>query len=220
MARMGENTILQTGGTSLEVPSRCDAYGAGVNSMIHGQFSEHTMRGRMFVYGISSQALLLSATTGGHPTIWNPAGSGMIFIPQALRLSFISGTTVIGGVNWHITLGAGSTVGTGLPIVTFTEVAARNCAVGASGGAARASAMKFAPTTNTFTAAPTFLAATGYNLGAAAPTNGGGPMPINEDGKIIIYPGAALSLCYTVTTSTALFAISIYGIEIPAPLGI
>lgn len=220
MAKVGENLVSYNGGvTSQEVPSRCSFMGEAVNTMIHGQHYENAVRGRMFAYGVSSQALLLSATTGNVPTIWNPSGSNMVFIPVAIRLSFISGTTVIGGLNWAVTTGAGATKGTGLPIVTFTEVLATNCAIGSSGGAARTSQMKFSPSISTFTAAPTFFASTGISVGAVAPTNGGGPFPVNEDGKIVLYPGAALSLCYTVTTSTALFATTIYGLELPQPAG-
>lgn len=189
--------------------------GEQVNCDIHGLHYENAVRNRMFVYGVASQALLLSATTGGHPTVWNPATSGMLFIPTKVCLSFISGTTVIGGVNWHITTGAGNAVAATLPIKSATLVAAQSANVGNSN--TRASAMNWSPTTNTFLVAPTFLAATGLNLGAAAPT-GSGTYEAKQDGSIVIWPGTALSLCYTVTTSTAVFAVSIFGVELPVPL--
>ncbi len=205
-------------GTGIDGANRVGAYGEAIQS-INGEFFEHTLRGRMFTYGISSQALLIATNGTGFPTIFNPQGSNLIFVPVAIRLSFISGTTVIGGLNWHVTLncGAASNIGTGLPLATFTHVAPTNCAPGST--TARSSGMRFAPTTVTFTATPTFLAATGISVGAVAPTNGGGPFPTNEDGKLVIFPGTALSLCYTVTTSTALFATTIYGLELPLPAG-
>jgi hypothetical protein len=60
--------------------------------------------------------------------------------------------------------------------------------------------------------------ATGINLGAAAPT-GSGAYECKFDGSIAFYPGTAMSVCYTVTTSTALFQISLLGLEIPLPPG-
>ncbi len=203
-------------GASTDIAGRSSFMGEVVNSDIHGLHAEDTIRGRMFAYGISSQAALLAAATATNcpMCIWNPAGSGVIFIPTKVVISFISGTTTIGAFNWHVTLNAGATIATTAPILTFTNVAPVNMNIG---GTQKNSAMKFAPTTATFTAAPTFLAATGINLGAAAPS-GSGTYEAKQDGSIVLWPGAALSLCYTVTTSTAVFAQTIYGVELPAPI--
>ena len=136
----------------------------------------------------------------------------MIWVPTALRISFISGTTVIGAVILAETLNA--VVGTGATIPTATIVAAKPALRG-SGAAPRC---QWSPTTNTFTVAPTSVCATGINLGAAAPT-GTGTYECKFDGSIAFYPGTACSVCYTVTTSTALFQISLLGIEVPLPPG-
>jgi len=173
-------------------------------------FYSQAKKGNLFIYHVASQALLLSATTGGHPTVFNPMGSGKDFIPLALRISFISGTTVIGAVILAETLDAGSAPATASPILTGTYVAPKNAYRG--GGAAKTSKMLWYPTTNTFTAAPTAIHATGLNLGAAAPT-GTGTYECKFDGGLIFAPGTAMSVCYTVTTSTALFQISILGLE-------
>lgn len=221
MARVGPNYVTQNGNAlSAEVPGRAAYDGSTVNSDIHGQYFENIVRGQMFAYGVASAALVIKSDATGFPTIWNPAGSNTICVPVGIGLSFISGTTVIGGLIWTITLAAGASKGTGLPIITHTAVAATNLAVGATGYAAKASVMNFAPSVVTFTTAPSFLASTGINVGAVAPTNGGGPgfgiTPVNG---IVVFPGTALSLNYTVTTSTALFAVTIYGLELPMPTG-
>lgn len=178
-----------------------------------GKHYEATLRGKMVVYHIASQALLLSATTGGHPTVINPMGSGVQFVPTALRICFTSGTTVIGSVLFAETLNVSGIIGgTGAPIITATLVAAKN----ARRGSQFASKLLWSPTTNTFTAAPTVIAATGLNLGAAAPT-GTGTYEAKYDGTLIIDPGVALSITYSVTTSTALFHITLWGLELPLP---
>ncbi len=201
-------------GATTDMPNRASFMGERVKSDIHGLHYENTVRGRMFAYGISSQALLINSNATGFPTIWNPAGSGMIFIPTKVCISFISSGTTIGALNWHITLNAGATIGAAAPILTFTKVAATNCSVG--GPSNRASAMLFAPTTVTFTTAPAYLDAVGINLGTNAPT-GTGTYEAKQDGSIVIWPGQALSMCYTVTTSTSLWAQTIYGLELPMP---
>lgn len=193
-------------------PLRQTKFGSQVTHESNGKHFEETLNGNAFIYHIASQALLLSATTGGHPTVINPTGSGVIFVPTCLRISFISGTTVIGAVILAETLAA--VVGTGATIVTATIVAAKPALRG-SGGAPRC---LWSPTTNSFTAAPTSVCATGINLGAAAPT-GTGTYEAKFDGSIAFYPGTACSVCYTVTTSTALFQVSLFGLEVPLPPG-
>jgi hypothetical protein len=201
---------------NLTTPLRQDNYGSLVTSDINGVYGEQALQGNAYVYTTASQALLLSATTGGHPTVINPVGSGVIFVPTALRISFISGTTVIGGVVLGTTLNVGGGAATAAPIATATLVAKKTAAIGGNGSVV--GGCLWSPTTNTFAAAPTVDFATGINLGAAAPT-GSGSYEAKFDASIMYYPGTAMSVCYTVTTSTALFAISILGLEIPVTPG-
>lgn len=169
--------------------------------------------GNMFTYYIASQALLLSATTGGHPTVINPIGSGKDFIPVAIRVGFTSGTTVIGSVLLAETLAVGGGAATAAPIATATlvQTSIRNAYRG--GGTAKNSVMLWSPTTNTFTAAPSVIMPV-LNLGAAAPT-GTGTYESVLDGGLIFGPGTAMSVVYSVTTSTALLHVTILGVEIP-----
>lgn len=78
--------------------------------------------------------------------------------------------------------------------------------------------MRFAPTTNTFTAAPTVFTSTGLNINA---TNGAGYVDLTDyNGMIALLPGNAISLTYSVTTSTAVFQGSIVYAELPIPSGV
>lgn len=188
--------------------------GEQIVSALNPGLYEQAQRGNMFVYHIASQALLLTATTGGHPTVINPRGSGRNFVPVALRICFTSGTTVIGSVLIASTTGvAAVATGAGSPILTATLVDAVSALVGAG----QKSSMLWSPTTNTFTTAPTILAASGLNLGAAAPT-GTGTYEAKFDGALVFAPGSAMSIVYSVTTSTALFHVTILGLEVPLPL--
>jgi hypothetical protein len=193
------------------VTFRAGNQGEIVTGEMSGKHFEQALRGKLVTYHIASQALLLPATTGGHPTVINPAGSGVLFVPLSLKLGFTSGTTTIGSVLLAETLNA--LIGTGGTIPTAALVDAKS----AYRGWGYKSALLWSPTTNTFTAAPTVLEATGLNLGAAAPT-GTGTYETKFDGTTIFGPGTACSVVYSVTTSTALFHITLKGLEIPLPL--
>jgi hypothetical protein len=205
----------QNAGSGSPATYRVDNTGATVTHEMNGKHAEQTLRGNSFLYTIASQALVIAGTGGGSPTVINPVGSGVIWMPTYLTISFISGTTVIGAVVLADTLNVGGGAATGAAIKTATLVAAVNALRG-SGGVARC---QWSPTTNTFTAAQTVNYATSINLGAAAPT-GSGTYTHQFNGTYALYPGTATSVCYTVTTSTALFAISIAAVEIPLPSGL
>lgn len=200
-------------GVGQPTPVRLSKFGETVTHEASGQYFEQALNGQSYIYMIASQALLLSATTGGVPTVWNPSGSGVIFIPTKLTVTYISGTLVVGGVVIATTLNAGSAIGTAAPIVTFTQVTPKPTIRGTGFG----SRCLFAPTTNTFTAAPVVEYATqiSYNTTALAMPQ----MTHDFNGTLAYYPGTAMSVCYTVTTSTALFALSIHGLEVPIPPG-
>jgi len=205
----------QSVGNGPSAALRQDKTGSLVTHEQYGKHFEPCLQGQSFLYMIASQAFLLSATTGGHPTVINPSGSGVIFVPTMLTATFISGTTVIGGVVVATTLNAGAGAATAAPIATATLVAPKPALRG-GGGVAKC---YWSPTTNTFTAAPVVEYATSLNFGAADPTNSGNPHTHLFNGTLAYYPGTAMSICYTVTTSTALFAITLCGIEIPLPPG-
>ena len=186
---------------------RGGSFGETIVQQYNGKYAEAAHRGLTFVYNTPGQALLLSATTGNVPTIWNPAGSGRIAYVLQLSLAWLSGANVAGSVLLALTPNTGSAIGTGNPIVTFTQVAQVS-----AGNPAANSVLRFSPSANTFTAAPTVIANTGFNLAATQPT---GLLQQDYDGAIAIYPGNAISLVYSVTTSTALFYATALISEVP-----
>jgi hypothetical protein len=198
---------------SAQAQASLSKFGETVTHEASGQYFNQALNGQSYIYTIASQALLLSATTGNVPTIWNPAGSGVIFVPTTLTITYISGTLVVGGVVIATTLNAGSAIGTAAPIVTFTQVTPKPAIRGTGFG----SRCLFAPSTCTFTAAPVVEYATNINYNTTALVLANGTH--NFNGTLAYYPGTAMSVCYTVTTSTALFCVSVTGIEVPVPPG-
>lgn len=187
--------------------------GSQVVTQSHGRYYEQTSRGRIYTGNSASAgiALIVPATTGGHPTLWNPADSDVHVSVIRLRLGWVSGNNAPGALEWAYTLNAGSTHATGAPIATATLVAP----VGVLGGAVQNKA-KWSPTTNTFTVAPIFLASAGISLftGVAATAVAPFMCRADYDGELVLAPGTAISLCSQAATTTAVFQISVTWEEI------
>ena len=189
--------------------------GGKVVSQLHGKYAEQTIRGRVYT-GVSASAgiaLILPATGGGHPTLWNPSNSDRYLSIVRLELSWVSGNNAPGALEWAAVPGdAGSTHATGAPIATATRVAP----VGVLGGKVDAKGI-WAPTVNTFTVAPAFHRPTGLSLftGVAATAVAPFALRADYDGDFVINPGKAICLCTQAATTTALFQVAITWEEIP-----
>ncbi len=182
--------------------------GAVLASNWGAKYYEMVKADRVFIYTMLSQALILSATGGGHPTIINPIGSGRNFVPLALRIAWISTAYTAGAVAWALTRNSGTGAATAAPILTATLVAQINARLGTSTN--NSSKMLWSPTTNTFTAAPTVIAASGIGHVVTATDTSDVAL---YDGEMVLEPGNALSLVYTVTTMTSLVTTTIWGYE-------
>lgn len=214
--RVGEQVYLD--GAVLPNEPRSTVYGAGVPSTTPGESFEDTLNGQTQIFRtVSALAILASATTGNVPTLWNPSTSGRIFIPKKLILTFLSGTTTISGIQLAYTQAqAGEAViATTGPIITFTEGASATTKFNGSLGApnAKTSRMKWAPAACSFVAIPTVFMDTEINFGAVAPTNGGNTFVHRFNGEMILNPGYAMSVVSTVATTTALFFVTLIGVE-------
>ena len=180
----------------------------------HGDYYSNTANGRTF-FGSSASggiALIVPATTGGHPTLWNPTGSGVNLSLTRLELGYVSGNNAPTCIEWAITSNAGSSAATAAPIATATLVTPTSALLGGTG----TSAAKWSPTTNTFTAAPTFIRSTGLSLftGVAATAVAPFTLIAMYSGDFCIAPGTAVSLCTQAATTTAVFQVTVTWEEI------
>lgn len=193
---------------------RGDSYGSTIVQELNGKYAELVARGCVFQYSTTSAAaILLTNTTANGPTIWNPSTSNKVLYLLKLRLSWLSGTTTASSLIWNkCTPQSGAvtaTAPTGSQILTFTNVAPVNALKGGS----QVSAMGWAPVTSTFTAAPAFDCATGINL--TATTIAQPLLEVDYEGEMAYMPGTALTLNAAVTTTTALFFVTIWAAELP-----
>ena len=170
--------------------------------------------GRLFVATSATGgiALIVSATTGGHPTLFNPLGSGRILNVLKLSLAYVSGNNAPGSLAWNVTEGAGAQAATAAAIKTATKVDV----VSARAGGLVDSKAIWSPTTNTFTAAPTFYRPTDLSLFTGVAATAVAPFKMSEeyDGDLQVAPGTAISLVSVQSTTTSLFRVGILFEEI------
>lgn len=195
-------------------------YGQGLNgdllaSGLHGKYAEATRLGRTF-FGSSASggiALIVPATGGGHPTLWNPSGSNVNLSIIRLEMGWVSGNNAPGAIEWATTANTGAQAATGSPILTATLVAPTSALIGGTGSALG----RWSPTTNTFTAAPSFARSAGLSLFTGISSTAVAPfqMRAEYDGDFQLAPGNAVSLCFQTTTTTAVFQITVVWEEIP-----
>lgn len=194
---------------------RQDKSGAVVAVPLHGTHYEQAARGQAF-YGSTAAAgiaLIVPATTGNHPTLWNPDGSGVNASIIRLELGYISGANAPTSLEWAVVKNTGSTKATGAPVVTFTDVAVEPCLVG-SGVTPKC---LWAPAVNTYTAAPVISRTAGISLftGLAATATIPFLLRAEYDGDFALSPGTSASLCSVGATTTALFVVTVTWEEVP-----
>jgi len=151
-------------------------------------------------------AIIAAATTGGHPTLWNPLGSGRIMEVLSLSVAYVSGNNAPGGLAWNLVKNTGATAATGAssPILTATKVDVESAMI----GGVVDSKLYFAPTVNTFTAAPTYGRPISLSLFTGVAATAVAPFQMYEkydrNNPLLIAPGAAICLVTSQATTTSL----------------
>ena len=180
-----------------------------LTSPVHGRYYYAAKRNRLYVATSATGgiAVIAAATGGGHPTLWNPLGSGRILSIKRLLLGYVSGANAPTSLAWNVTENAGSQVATGAPIITASKVAVMNAI---AGGPVDSKAY-WSPTTNSFTAAPAFYRPTNLSLFTGIGATAVAPFTWGEeyDDDLMIAEGAALSLVTQAATTTALLRITV-----------
>jgi hypothetical protein len=198
-----------------DVTLRFGNQGELMNSPLNSEFYEQTLRGNCFVYSTpAAGAALVAPTTTNAPMLWNPAGSGKNLVLHKIVLGYVGTTWSAGMVEYGVITNAGSQIGTGAPIVSLTQVSGVNLLLG--GG--NVSVMRFAPTTVTVIAAPTYLCPAGINSNAGTAAAVLPPYTMVDwfHGSIVIPPGVAFFVMANAAVA-GVVATAIYGAEIVVP---
>lgn len=180
-------------------------------TVLHGKHYYANKNDRLYVAASATGgiAIIAAATAGGHPTLWNPLGSGRILSIKKLALGYVSGNNAPGSLAWNLTEKAGSQAATGAssPILTATQVAVAS----AKAGGPNASKAIWSPTTNTFTAIPVYYRPTNLSLLTGVAATAVAPFTWSEDydDDLMIAEGAALSLVSVQATTTSLLRVMV-----------
>ena len=188
-------------------------YGPDGAALVGGSDFEAAKAGRVVVATSATAgiAIILAATGGGHPTFWNRLGSGRIMEVLSLSLTVVSGNNAPGGLAWNQVLEAGATAATGASsrILTATKVDVQPAMVGGK----LDSVLYFAPTVNTFTAAPAYGRPISFTLATGLEATANAPFQMIEkydrNNPLLIAPGAAICLVSENATTTSLFRYSV-----------
>lgn len=192
-------------------------YGQVLTSDIFGKFGDLCQRGLVYAgTGAAAAAVPIATTLTNSPTLWNPASSTKLVIPLRILLSLGAiGTPVLNGFTISYLTTAGDGIGTGAPVVTFTNIPPVCLLLGKGTSAST----KFSGATVTFTTQPARIMDLGFGHhleGAAASGQLYSMFYHDFDGSLMMPPGTTISLGSTIATSMTFWTTIIFA-EIPMP---
>jgi len=195
---------------------RTGSYGELIVQPLFGKYAELSRRG--YVYAARSAAaatIPVNTTLTNSPTLWNKASSGkLVYLLQVLFSPAAIGTPVISGLTLSWLKNTGDGVGTGAPIVTFTNVAPNPCLIGRG-----ACSTAWAPATDTFTTQPAALMdlGLGYWLSGTAATGSQITYIFDFDGTVVMPPGTSVSIGSATAATSVTYWTTLIFAELPLP---
>jgi hypothetical protein len=214
----------QTGqeGITPQLPGSIDfnalgKYGQVLTSDILGKFGDLSQRGLVFSATVAAAAAVpINTTLTNAPSLWNPASSGKLVIPLRVLLSLGAiGTPILQGFTLSFLKNAGDGVGTGAPVVTWTDVAT-TCLLLGMGTAAKT---RFSAAVSTYTTQPAKILDLGFGHhleGTAASGQLYSMFYHDFDGAVMMPPGTTIHLGSTIATAMTFWTTYIFA-ELPLP---
>lgn len=215
------SNILQIGPRNLSDGDRAvlrgGSYGEVIVSELWGKYGELSRRGLVYAARSGAAAAIpINTTLTASPTLWNTASSGKLVVPLKVLFSAATlGTYVIDGFTVSYLLNAGDGVGTGAPVVTFTNLPPVNVLLGKGNSAST----KFANATVTFTTQPAALMDVGLGqwLNGVAAVGQPYALAYDFDGAVMMPPGTTISIGAATAASSATYWTTILFAELPMP---
>lgn len=182
---------------------------------LYGDYAELTRRGLVYTARSGAAAAIpINSTLTNSPTLWNPASSGkLVYLLQLLLSPGAIGTPVLTGLTLSWLKNTGDGVGTGAPIVTFTNIAPTGNLVGRG-----AATTRFANAVVTFTTQPAVLMDLGIMHWLEGTAATGAMLPVMYDfkGTVVLPPGTSVSVGAIAATSSTFWTSMVFA-EVPLP---
>ncbi len=115
-----------------------------------GYFQQLALNGQCFVGSTAATGVdipIYNATAAHTAVLWNPAGSGVNLVLNTFSAGQADASTpAISGLGLSYLLNTGSAIGTGAPVVSFTDAIVQNAKIGIGGNKARFGAASISAT--------------------------------------------------------------------------
>lgn len=153
-------------------------------------FQQLALAGKCFIGSTAATGVdlpIYNATAAHTAVLWNPAGSGVsLVMNQAILAQADATTPVITGFGISYLLNAGAAIGTGAPVVTFTDALALNARLGGASPKARFGAASISATA--------FLLSIGLSQDSVTPAAGILNTTFSFNGCLVVPPGALIAM--------------------------
>ncbi len=152
-------------------------------------FQQLALAGKCFIGSTAATGVdlpIYNATAAHTAVLWNPAGSGVCLMLNKAVIGQADATTpAITSLALSYLLNTGSGIGTGAPVVSFTDALVQNSRLGLGGNKARFGAASISATA--------LLASLGVSQISATPGTGIDTSVFNFDGTVVVPPGALVA---------------------------
>ncbi len=178
-----------------------------------GYLPQQTLAGRTFHGSAGATGVTIPIYNSTSPTfaLWNPAGTNRIIIPVSLAIGVeATATPAIASLGLGEVINTGAALGTGNPVVAFTDATVYNGRVGRVGG----NSGRIGVATTTLTAAANFFYELGFSQATVALAPGWVSLIHQFNGTIALEPGSFIHLVGAPAAPVEVMTPSISWIEI------
>jgi hypothetical protein len=155
-----------------------------------GFFQQLALNGQCFIGSTAATGVdipIYTATAAHTAVLWNPGGSGVNLVLNTFSAGQADATTpAIAGLGLSYLLNTGSAIGTGAPVVTFTDAIVQNAKIGVGGAKARFGAASISATS--------FLMSLGASQDSTTPGANIDTSAFNFNGSVIVPPSTLVAV--------------------------
>ncbi len=176
-----------------------------------GFFAQLALNGQCFIGSTAATGVdlpIYNATAAHTAVLWNPAGSGVNLVLNTFSAGQADATTpAISGLGLSFLLNTGAAIGTGAPVVTFTDAIVQNAKLGTGGNKARFGAASISATS--------FLMSLGASQDSATPGTQLDMSWFYFNGSVVVPQGTLVAVVGAPIAFGQAMALSLSWAEVP-----